>query len=188
MLTATSWNPSSDWLASYADQKTRERLKPVPDSVGNLIRTAPPGWDDLSEAEKEARSSRLMLDKGWVALGASDARERVIALNELGFQRQFVFATFALLQFIDPDDPVLLHGGARALSRAVSEFCSVDERLLAVGYVPLQEPGESLNIAKEALRDGCQALMVPARPQGSIAATHENFNPLWELLEGTNPN
>jgi len=178
--------PDSAWLAAYADKETKTRLKKVPIGTGQLARIQQTGWHSLTEQEKAARSSRLMQDKGWSALGAGDADERVIALDMLGFEKQFVFATFGLLQFIHPSDSILLHGGARALARAVGEFCSVDDRLLSVGYVPLQDPKISLDIAREAIKEGCKAVMVPADPQGVLAPTHAEFDPLWAFLEETN--
>jgi hypothetical protein len=36
-------------------------------------------------------------------------------------------------------DPEVLYGGARALNRAMTDFCAHDKRLVAVGFVSLKE-------------------------------------------------
>src|SRR5690606_14986643 len=97
---------------------------------------------------------RLMLDKGWLALGAFDAAERSRALDLLGFQAQFVFATFASAQYVGRDLD-RLYGGSRAQNRAVAEFCSGDERLLPVAFVPLADPERAAALVDEALELGC---------------------------------
>src|SRR5918999_378700 len=57
-----------------------------------------------TEPEARARADeRLLLDKGWHAVGASDPAERSHALDLFGFQGQLVFATFANAQFVGKD-------------------------------------------------------------------------------------
>ena len=50
-----------------------------------------------------------------------------------------------------PHDPDVRYGGTRALNRAMAEFCATDERLLAVGYLPLNEPGRAIEELDAAL-------------------------------------
>ena len=85
--------------------------------------------------------ANLMNLKGWDALGASNSQERTRALDMLGFHRQLVFPSVALSQFWglfgqQQTDPELLYGGARALNRAMTDFCAHDKRLIPVGFVP----------------------------------------------------
>ena len=83
-----------------------------------------------------------MLRKNWSALGSFLKEDRPRALDLLGFSSQLVFNTF-LNQYMNQAE----HGGdldfadglARAHNRAQVDFCSVDRRLLAVGYVPLAD-------------------------------------------------
>ena len=74
---------------------------------------------------------------GWSRLGAFDPRERSHALDLMGFERQLVLPTFSFHQIAHVEDRAVLAAGARALNRAMSGFCAHDDRLLAVGYLPL---------------------------------------------------
>src|SRR4051812_5490817 len=80
----------------------------APDLAGRLRRgvldAAKPLLDDAvgraaarrSDPAHAARAEeRLLIDKGWLALGAFDRDERSRALDLLGFKSQLVFATFA---------------------------------------------------------------------------------------------
>ena len=69
-----------------------------------------------------------------------DADVRARVLDALGISAQLVFPTFSLAQFTGSDDLELLYGGARALNRAMVDFCRHDPRLNAVGFLPLRDP------------------------------------------------
>ena len=130
-----------------------------------------------SEAEQ-----RLMLDKGWLAMGAFDGDERSRALDLLGFQAQLVFATFASAQYaghaLDRR-----YGGSRAQNRAVVAFCSADDRLLPVAFVPLVDSERAVALVGEALELGCAAVHVPSTAAGERSPTHPDLDPFWARLE-----
>jgi uncharacterized protein len=175
----------SDWLAPYADPGVRERLRPL--HLGGAGALA-----ERAVAEAEARrgdpeaarrlEDALMKAKGWSALGAFDPRERSRALDLLGFERQLVFSTFAATQFAG-DDLDLLYGGARAHNRAMAEFGAHDERLVAVGFVPLPDPQRALVETREAIRLGCGAILVPSAPPRDQSPTHPDYDPVWGTLQ-----
>ena len=88
-----------------------------------------------------------MLRKNWDALGSHAKQDRPQSVDLLGFASQFVFTT-ALLNFSSLLEGRLLEGGgdvdliyavARAHTRHMVDFCSVDRRLLPTGYVPLAD-------------------------------------------------
>ena len=90
-----------------------------------------PRRGDWTAANLEAN---LMNLKGWDAYGATDPDERTRALDMLGFNCQLVFASIAPGQFWGSfaqreHDAELLYGGARALNRAMVDFCAHDKRL-----------------------------------------------------------
>src|SRR3954464_9566053 len=88
--------------------------------------------DPAYRAEDEAQ---LMLRKNWAATGSFLADDRPKALDLLGFKSQLVFNTFhngRLMAAEHGDDLSLAYGMAEAHNRAIADFCSVDERLLAV--------------------------------------------------------
>jgi predicted TIM-barrel fold metal-dependent hydrolase len=174
-----------DWLAPHADPGVRERLRPL--YLGGAGALAGQALADASARRGDAAKARaleegLMKAKGWSALGAFDPAERTRALDLLGFQKQLVFSTFAATQFAG-DDLDLLYGGTRAHNRAMAEFCSGEPRLIAVGSVPWADPPRTLVEAREAIRLGCGAILVPSAPPPKISPFHPEFDPFWGTLQ-----
>jgi uncharacterized protein len=174
------------WLSNYADAKTREILRPLElGAAGRLADKAVEQADRRrasgERVDDDTLQAELMSLKGWYAHGSFDGEDRSRVLDHLGFEAQLVFPTFAPVQFRG-DDTELLHGGARALNRAMADFCS-DPRLLAVAYVPWTEPAETVAIATEALENGCAAVMVPSDPGHGRGPSHPAYFGLWELLQ-----
>ena len=127
--------------AEYRDQLRRsgmEALEPV--FAAAVDRADRRRSDAAAAAEAE---ERLLLDKGWQAMGAFDPVERSHVLDLLGFDGQLVFATFATSMFAGRDTG-RHYAGAAAQNRAVAAFCENDPRLLPVGYVPLVDPARAL--------------------------------------------
>ena len=140
----------SDWLVQYADPGVREKIRPL--YLGGAGALAEQAVKEAEARRGDAEKARalegaLMKAKGWNALGAFDSAERRRALDLLGFDRQLVFSTFAASQFAG-DDLELLYGGTRALNRAMADFCSDDERLIAVGFVPLADATRAAQVVR----------------------------------------
>jgi predicted TIM-barrel fold metal-dependent hydrolase len=76
-----------------------------------------------------------------------------------------------------------VYEAARAHNRAITRFCADDDRLLAVGWVPLDDPSRGLSVAREALDLGCTAIEIPSEARGPRAISHVDHEPLWTLLE-----
>lgn len=174
------------WLAEFADARTRELLRPLElGKAGAMADKAVAAADSRRNSgtivDEEALSSELMGLKGWYAHGSSNGEDRKRVMDHLGFEAQLVFPTFAPVQFIGTDRE-LLHGGSRALNRAMADFCGSDRRLLAVAYVPWTDPAEMVSIAEEAIELGCGAVMVPSDP-GTLGPSHPGHDALWALLE-----
>jgi predicted TIM-barrel fold metal-dependent hydrolase len=177
----------SDWLGRYADPDVREKIRPL--YLGGAGRLADEAVRNAEARRGDADATaqleeNVMGAKGWHALGAFDPAERSRALDLLGFDAQLVFSTFAPTQFAS-DDLELLYGGARAHNRAMVDFCSADARMLAVGYVPLQDPHLATRTAREAIDMGCKAILVPSAPPRDKSPTHPDYWPLWQHLEET---
>jgi predicted TIM-barrel fold metal-dependent hydrolase len=173
------------WLESYADPGIRDRLRPL--ALGGAGKLA-----DRAIADAEARrgdpdaarrlEDTLMSSKGWGGLGAFDRDERSRALDLLGFDRQLVFSTFAPTQFLG-NDPDLLWGGTTAHNRAIAEFCSRDQRLLAVGFAPWGEPEAMTRAVTESIDLGAAAVLVPSIPErNGLSPTHPDYDPMWATL------
>jgi len=176
---------TSDWLVAYADPDIRERIRPLYlGGAGKLADDAVRDADRRKAGEigLDDIEAGLMTRKGWSAYGAFDPDERRHALDLLGFDKQLVFSTFAPTQFLD-DDPDLLYGGTRAHNRAMADFCSSDDRLIAVGFVPLQDADRATEAVEEALAFGCGAILVPSHPPRTHSPTHPDLDGVWARLQ-----
>jgi len=133
-----------------------------------------------SAAERE-----IMLRRGHMALGAFRKEDRPRALDYLGFTSQLMFTTDSLDNYGLETGKTneLACEAARAHNRMMTEFCSVDKRLLATGYVPLVDFDEAPRIASEALEMGCKGLIIPSRCPPGHSPSHVAFEPLWSIAE-----
>ncbi len=178
-----------DWLVPYADPGVRERLKPL------FVAAVRPGEETMIEqarrrhldpAERERAAAELMLRKNWNAMGSFVREDRPRALDLLGFSSQLVFNTFLNPYLLDAerkDDPDFAYGLARAHNRAMVDFCSVDRRLLATGYVPLADFERARAMAEEAIAMGTKALLIPSACPARHSPSHVGLFPVWEIAQ-----
>ncbi len=137
-----------------------------------------------------AKFEAALLDNtksGWNRLGAFDATERSHTLDLFGFQMQLILPTFSFHQIAHVDDPAVLEAGARTLNKAMGTFCGNDDRLKAIGYVPLSlGPEIAMKIMRQGFDDGCYTFMVDTNEPNaeSISFTHPDFDPVWALFAG----
>jgi predicted TIM-barrel fold metal-dependent hydrolase len=177
------------WVVPYADPDVRERLAPI------HVATVQPGEETFIDtwarrhadpAERPIFETEIMQRKNWSALGSFKREDRPRALDLLGFSSQLVFNTFMNKQFVDlehGDDPSLAYGVARAHNRAIVDFCSVDRRLLPVGYVPLADFAGARATAEECVRTGIKALMVPSACPKGHSPSHTELFPVWAVAQ-----
>jgi predicted TIM-barrel fold metal-dependent hydrolase len=178
-----------DWLAAYADPDVRQRLKPL------FVATVKPGEEQfidilqrrrLDPGDRAKADAEIMLRKNWSAMGSFVNEDRPRALDLLGFSSQLVFNTFLNKYFVDLEhkhEPAFVYGVARAHNRAMSEFCAVDRRLLAVGYVPLADFEQARAMAAEAIAMGCRALLVPSACPPGHSPSHTGLFPVWATAQ-----
>jgi predicted TIM-barrel fold metal-dependent hydrolase len=124
--------------------------------------------------------------KGWLAYGAIAADERSKALDLLGFKRQLIFPTFALTQFATSDNDDVLYAGTSALNRGMGRFCEHDERMLAVGWLPLRDPKRALAALDHGIAAGVSAFWVSSEPAGDRSPAHIDHEPIWARLAAAN--
>jgi predicted TIM-barrel fold metal-dependent hydrolase len=173
-----------EWLAGFAEPGLAETLlngRKLEPRIQTMLAAAN---DRLSKAVPGAPAPEGIIagPKGCVAFGAFDKEERHLALDELGFDRQLVFATYSLSQFRTSEDPDVLYGGARAHNKAMTQFCGSNKRLIPVGFVPLNDPERALEELKVAIELGCGAIWVPATPAGSRSPGHPDLDPFWSYM------
>ncbi len=182
-----------NWLTPFADPNIRTRLRDFdPDLKHHRPAHLPlEGAGALDEARRhlddpealEVAKQNLMLAKEWAALGASDPKERSVALDLLGFDQQLIFSTFASSQYADRKDLELFYGGARAHNRAMAAFCSDDERMLGVGSIPMADPERDAALVEEAIELGCSAILLPKEPPAPISPSHPDYDGVWGRLQ-----
>src|SRR6185437_8038528 len=129
--------------------------------------------------------ANVLLRKNYEALGAFKASDRPKTLDYLGFASQLVFTTACLSNFglEQMGEVELALETARAHNRMMTEFCSVDRRLLATGYAPLIDRARAPEIAREAIELGAKAIVVPSRHPPGFSPSHRELDPLWALLQ-----
>ncbi len=186
--------PEPDVLEKHADPAVRDALRisaganggeVFAKNFGKMVRSV---RERLSNPEETAKLEENVIAsaKGWYAHGAVDKGERSRTLDLLGFKAQLVFSTFAG-HFMRSDDLGLVYGGTRAHNRAMADFCSDDERLMAVALIPLTDPARALEELNEAVLLGCKAVHVPSdAPRGQtrgFSPSHVDLEPFWALLE-----
>ncbi len=157
-----------EWFRDHADPDVRGKLPPVflssvkPGEERQIDRFRAEHADPAYRAEDEAK---LMLRKNWAATGSFVKEDRPRALDLLGFQSQLIFNTFIngkLLAAERAEDLDFAYGFARAHNRAMVDFCSVDPRLLATGYVPLRDFRRSEAMARRTKNWVCRRIPCPA--------------------------
>ncbi len=177
-----------DWLSSYARPDQEGLIKPLETESGGAgvaarIAAAQARRDDPEATAKLLETPVISGPKGWEAYGASDPAERVHALDLLGFHKQLVFPTFSMGQFILSKRLEKVYAGADMLNRHMADFCSVDDRLMAVGSLPLNDPKLALKAAEEAIDMGIRALWVRTDPTNERSPSHLDFFPIWKVMQ-----
>lgn len=136
--------------------------------------------------KSETDETQIMLQKNWDALGSHIKEDRPRSIDLLGFASQLMFTT-QLLNFSalleGQGDVDTIYAVARAHTRHMVEFCSVDKRLLATGYVPLADFARTRTAARQAIEIGAKGLMIPSRCPDGHSPSHIGLDPLWAMAE-----
>ena len=174
-----------DWLGTFADVGLRDRLgsfglEGAGAGAAELMASLPALWQ--THRGQDIGRDVLRGPKGWMAPGALDTDVRSRVLDALDIDAQLVFPTFALGHFARSKDPDVLYGGAEALNRAMAAFCVPDQRLKAVGYLPLNDPARALDTLAVALDAGVAAVWVPSDAPGDFSPAHVDLDPVWASL------
>lgn len=139
-----------------------------------------------------AQEAEVTLRKNYLAVGSFEREHRAEALDQLGFASQLVFNTFASAELvkaehaygkarasITTDDVELAYAMADAHNQAMTHFCSVDRRLLPVGYVALMDPERAAQQAARAIAVGCKALLIASLCPLNHSPSHIALDDVW---------
>lgn len=173
-----------DCLDAYFEPGLLQRFHASPGYQESLRRNLRPGRSHEAHGDAAFRAgvdAQIMLRKNYEAHGAFIAADRPHALDLLGFASQLVFTTFCLGNFgLDQGkDMALCYAAAQAHNRMLCDFCSVDARLLATAYVPLEDFERARSTAHDAIRLGAKALMVPSRCPQHHSPSHVALDAVW---------
>ena len=168
--------------AKYRDVVTDDVLFPRDRGRGLHKHMKP----ETSRAAVGQDESQIMLHKNWDALGSFTKEDRPRSIDLLGFASQLMFTT-QLLNFSalleGKGDVDVIYAVARAHTRHMVEFCSVDKRLLPTGYVPLADFERTKAAAREAIDGGAKGLMIPSRCPDGHSPSHIGLDPLWAMAQ-----
>jgi uncharacterized protein len=174
-----------NWLEPFVEPKFADKLSQVlweaPGKIDKQVEEAKARKTDRS-AEAKAAENPIAGPKGWIAYGAFDSGERKRVLDQLGLSSQLVFPTAGLGPMKAAKEPETKYAGSRAYNRAIAAFCADDRRMMGVAYVPLDDVQLALAGAKEAIADGCRAVMVSAAAPAERSPGHPDLDPFWLLL------
>jgi predicted TIM-barrel fold metal-dependent hydrolase len=186
-----------NWLRDHADAHIRDRIPALTYSGGNELRQTGDPAEQLRDVDEafnrlvarhrsaeylDAEAAEIMNRKNFAATGGFIAEDRSRALDLLGFASQLVFNTFhnsRLRNWEHSGDMELAIGAARAHNRAMTEFCSVDPRLLSTLYVPLADLERAGALAREALSMGAAALLVASGCPPTHSPSHIALDAVW---------
>jgi predicted TIM-barrel fold metal-dependent hydrolase len=178
-----------DFLIAHADPELRARMPRIkvdsPRLQGGLEQAQQRGGQPPERVQEMIGLGKGLIagPKGYMALGAFNREERSQALDQLGFARQLVFATFSeSVAFAETRPLEERYGAARAHNRAMAEFCAADPRLMGVALLPLDDTEASLAEISHLLELGLNAVWVPHRPCGERSPGHDELDPVWARL------
>jgi predicted TIM-barrel fold metal-dependent hydrolase len=175
-----------NFLTAHADPGDRERMPPLGalatgqfnpgDHIGQ------PGHSPETVEKLLALGDNLTRGPKWHdALGAFSGRERAMALDLLGFERQVVFSSFCARPIFEAP-PEARYPTARAHNRAMASFCAEDKRLIGVAIVPLDDVAMAMAEIEHAHALGLGAIWVAAAPPGGRSPGHVDHEPIWAML------
>ncbi len=178
----------ADCLDPYFDANLLKRYQEHPNlgvRVGNRLAVEEAQKRQADVEFRAAAEENIMLRKNYDAEGAFLKEDRPAAVDHIGVASQLVFTTFCLgnFGFDQLDDKALCYGAATAHNRMMTDFCSIDKRLLATAYVPLEDFEEAEKTAKAAIEMGAKALMVPSWCPQNHSPSHIGLFPVWAMAE-----
>jgi len=175
---------TGDWLVPFVDPRHREKVASLfgngASPVDKIIEEARKRKTN-PQANAKAVENPIAGIKGWGAYGAFDSEERRALLDLLGLSSQLIFPTAGVGPLHAAKDEETRYAMARAYNRSIAAFCS-SSRLIAVGYVPLDNAELALEEARRAIDEGCGAIMFPSGPAGDHSPGHPVLDGFWRLL------
>ena len=193
-----------NFIIDYADKEFKDLIPPVnykaslvtDEEVEIIVKNGGKHSKEHVDAQIALGDRLIAESKEIQALGAFNREDRSIAMDMLGFKKQLVFATHSVVtpfrdlrgkaKYVDKQGvkvtPELRYGATRAHNRAMSDFCSLDSRLMGVGVIPLHEPELAMKELDFAIKSGLEAIWIPHYACGDRSPGHVALDPFWDKL------
>ena len=193
-----------NFIIDYADKEFKDLIPPVnykaslvtDEEVEIIVKNGGKHSKEHVDAQIALGDRLIAESKEIQALGAFNREDRSIAMDMLGFKKQLVFATHSVVtpfrdlrgkaKYVDKQGvkvtPELRYGATRAHNRAMSDFCSLDNRLMGVGVIPLHEPELAMKELDFAIKSGLEAIWIPHYACGDRSPGHVALDPFWDKL------
>ena len=193
-----------NFIIDYADKEFKDLIPPVnykaslvtDEEVEIIVQNGGKHSKEHVDAQIALGDRLIAESKEIQALGAFNREDRSIAMDMLGFKKQLVFATHSVVtpfrdlrgkaKYVDKQGvkvtPELRYGATRAHNRAMSDFCSLDNRLMGVGVIPLHEPELAMKELDFAIKSGLEAIWIPHYACGDRSPGHVVLDPFWDKL------
>ena len=167
--------------ARHQEQEFRARMTPMIEA--GIFKQFEAKHDDPEF--RAGADENIHRRKLYDAPGAFRAEDRPRVLDLQGYASQLIFTTLCLRNFnFDAGTNMdLAYASARAHNRMITDYCSVDRRLLPVAYIPIADMTRTADEAKYAIELGAKALMIPSEPPETHSHAHIGLEPLWAIAE-----
>lgn len=177
---------TADWIYEFLDEGLRAKYGYLyqSDKAERVINMIDVAKARIAEGGPDATSPENPIggDKGWLAVGAFDTKERTKFLDQYGFVSQLVFTTACLAGMGQAETLDDKYAIARAGNMAQQKFCDGDKRLINVAYIPFDDPAMALAEAKRAFAAGAGAFGVAPMPSGERSPGHPEHDAFWQFL------
>jgi predicted TIM-barrel fold metal-dependent hydrolase len=180
------------WLESYASEYVRDNadaglipmdlpiLQPVLERAKRRLAGEDPETTEAMMLNPFAHREKYTQ---WTAYAANDTAERKKFLDLTGMSGQVVFPSLAWFRVFYSKDLRVQYEGAEAINRGMADFCSVDERLKAVGFVPLNDPERALGIVKQGIELGVSTFWLLTDAVEGRSPAHVAYDPIWAVMQ-----
>ncbi len=144
-----------------------------------------PMFAGISPELRCSARERALLDvgsvRGFIALGADDPADRLLALDRLGIDRQLILSPVAW-PTLDTPGPGALNS-RRRYNDWIHDWSASSPRLVPAALLAMHEPEDTFREARRIAAKGFRAVEIPfAAPPGSVSPGDAAWDPLWQVL------
>ncbi len=177
---------TSDWLVQYAEPDIRDRIRPL--NLGGAGKLADAAVRDAGPAEGgrgRARRHRSRLDdpQGLAARTAPSIPTNAAGRSTCSASTGNSCSRRSRRPSSSTTTPSCSTAAPAPTTGRWPSSAADDDRLIAVGFVPLQDPGQAVQAVDEALAFGCGAILVPSHPPRTHSPTHPDLDGVWARLQ-----